>query len=181
MTSVQRRNQLRTRLLGDPLLANRPEWVAYIMATVRHETAGTYKPLVEYGGTARAKILYEDNKKLAARLGNTQKGDGAKFLGRGYVQITGRSNYEKYAKILGVPLAEKPELACDPEIAYRIMVDGMTKGRFTGKALRHYDTPNGFDFVAARRIINGTDKAEKIAGYAREELPLCLPATSSPS
>ncbi len=53
-------------------------------------------------------------------LGNTQPGDGPKFIGRGILQLTGRANYTDYAKKLGIDLVGHPELACDPIIATKI-------------------------------------------------------------
>jgi hypothetical protein len=63
-------------------------------------------------------------------------------------------------------LLKDPDQALDPQIAYKIMSVGMRKGCFTGKKLSDYINQNGSDYVNARRIINGTDQADKIAGYA---------------
>lgn len=60
--------------------------------------------------------LYEGRK----NLGNTQLGDGPKFIGRGILQLTGRANYADYSKKLGVDLINNPELACNPEISVKI-------------------------------------------------------------
>jgi predicted chitinase/Ca2+-binding EF-hand superfamily protein len=56
-------------------------------------------------------------------LGNTQPGDGPRFRGRGYIQLTGRSNYRYYGKKLGVDLENNPDLALRPDIAARIVVE----------------------------------------------------------
>lgn len=53
-------------------------------------------------------------------LGNTQPGDGKRFKGRGPIQLTGRANYTKYGKLLGVDLVGNPKLAASPEIGFRI-------------------------------------------------------------
>ena len=135
-------------------------WVAYALATAYHETARTMQPIKEMGGAAYFTRLYDingANPALAKRLGNTQPGDGARFAGRGYVQLTGRANYERYG------IAATPDDAMKPDVAARIMRDGMEHGRFTGKKLADY-LPG--DYVNARRIINGTDKAQAIANYA---------------
>lgn len=55
-------------------------------------------------------------------LGNTEEGDGWKYRGRGFIQLTGRSNYRRYGKLLGVDLEGKPDLANDPEVAAMIAV-----------------------------------------------------------
>lgn len=57
-----------------------------------------------------------------ADLGNTEVGDGERFKGRGYIQLTGRANYDKYGKMLGVDLVNHPELAEDPKISQQLAV-----------------------------------------------------------
>ena len=76
--------------------------------------------------------------------------------------------YAKLGELLGIAdaLVKSPLLALDPGIAYRIMSVGMRRGAFTGRKLSHYINAQGCDYINARRIINGTDCAEKIAGYA---------------
>lgn len=135
-------------------------WVAYALATTWHETARTMQPIKERGGDAYFRRMYDpqgERPHVAKRLGNTQPGDGVKYAGRGYVQITGRTNYERYG------LGERPDDALQPDIAAKILKDGMSRGVFTGKKLSDY-LPG--DYVNARRIINGTDKATEIAGHA---------------
>lgn len=53
---------------------------------------------------------------LGKMLGNTHKGDGAKYKGRGFIQLTGRSNYSKYQAYSMQPVLEKPELLEEPEL-----------------------------------------------------------------
>ena len=146
--------------LNSGLLRNQ---AAYCLATAHHET-GNFKYLREIWGPTAAQKRYEGR----ADLGNTQKGDGKRFMGRGLVHITGRRNYTDWSKRLGLDLLKNPELAEKPEIAVRILVEGMKLGTFTGKKLSDYITLNKSDFKGARRIVNGTDKADLIAGYARE-------------
>ena len=150
-------------------------WTAYALATAFHETASTMQPVTERGGPAYFARLYDIaglRPKLAIANGNTTPGDGAKYAGRGYVQLTWRNNYAKAGKECGVDLVTHPELALSPEIAAKILREGMKRGWFTGKGFADY-LPTATeallpDFVRARRIINGTDKAEQIAGYAME-------------
>ena len=152
----------------DPDLKNL-QWAAYMLATVKHECADTWQPIVERGPRSYFD-KYETGTALGVRLGNTQPGDGWRFRGRGYVQITGRANYERMTQVLRLgpdaDLAEDPEQALRPAIAYRIMSLGMRRGLFTGRKLADYIGTGGCDYRNARRIINGVDQAAKIAQYA---------------
>lgn len=135
-------------------------WVAYGLATAWHETAATMQPIKEFGGPVYFKKKYDiqgQNPALAKRLGNTQPGDGAKYAGRGYVQLTGRANYARYG------IDDTPDDALKADVAAHILVDGMSNGRFTGKKLADY-LPG--DYANARRIINGLDRAKHIAVIA---------------
>lgn len=128
---------------------------AYILGTAFHES-DRFKTLEEYAsGDA-----YEGRKDL----GNTKKGDGRRFKGRGFVQITGRRNYADWSTRLGVDLTENPQWAERLDYATDILIDGMMLGTFTGKKLGDY-MPS--DYVGARRVVNGQDKADLIAGYSR--------------
>lgn len=137
-------------------------WRAYLLATAFHETARTMQPITEYGG--RKYFDKYDTGSLAKALGNTpaKDGDGFEYRGRGYVQITGRANYGKAARILGVPFLDDPDLALVPEHAATILVRGCTEGWFTGKKLGDYA-----NYRDMRRVVNGMDKADDIARYAR--------------
>lgn len=145
-----------------PSMSN--QQLAYVLATVKHETAHTMQPVKEYGGNAYYKRMYDiegERPNVARKLGNTKPGDGVRYCGRGYVQITGRSNYRTFG------IENTPEKALEPETAARIAFDGMVNGKFTGRALRHYIGAVAFDYVGAREIINSRDKAQLIAGYAQ--------------
>lgn len=146
---------------------------AYVLATSFHESAHTMKPIYERG--ARAYFdKYEPGTRIGAVLGNTQAGDGYLFRGRGYVQLTGRANYAKAGAKLGLNLIRLPDLALVSANAAQVIVLGMIEGWFTGKSLSSYITLSSSDFVNARRIINGTDRADLIAGYAHEYDALLL-------
>jgi putative chitinase len=137
------------------------DFLAYLLATIRRECADTYHPIKENGGP-KYFAKYEGRKDL----GNTQPGDGKKFFGRGYVQITGRTNYTKFSKLLGIDLINNPDLALDPKTSFDIAVIGMERGLFTGKAIGKYVIEGGKDnddFKGARRVINGTDHAAEIS------------------
>jgi len=122
------------------------EQTAYVLATATHESnLGLH--MEEFASGA----AYEGR----SDLGNTQPGDGVRFKGRGYVQITGRANYADWSQRLGVDLVGDPSLAEDPDIAARILVQGMKDGTFTGRGLDRYINDSGTDYVNARRIVNG--------------------------
>lgn len=142
-----------------------PRKLAYILATAHHET-GAFKYVREIWGPTAAQKKYEGRKDL----GNTVAGDGKKFMGRGFVQLTGRRNYNDWSKRTGLDLVKEPDLVTQPAVAARILVQGSILGTFTGKALAAYIDANKADYVQARRVINGTDRAVLIAGYAEQFL-----------
>lgn len=131
--------------------------MAYLWATVKHEVANTYMPITEYGNT------YCHN-----------YSGGCTYKGRGYVQLTHDWNYRNMTphvnRILGinVDLEADPELALDPDIAYTVMSYGSFNGVFTGKTIGQYIKSGLTDYWNARRVINGTDKASLIQGYAQK-------------
>lgn len=163
--------------------------VAYILATPMIETGGTYIPVVEnlnYSELGLQKTFgkyftpgqaqrYAHNSQAIAnhayanRMGNGDEasGEGWKYRGRGYCQITGHDNYAKFGKLLDLDLASNPGLATDPDTAAKIIVLGMRDGMFTGKKLSDYLNA-GTDYVNARRIINSLDRANDIAAYAKK-------------
>lgn len=147
-------------------------WLAYALATAYHETAHTMQPVKEFGGTAYYTRMYDVlgyRPKTAVKYGNTCAGDGPKYCGRGYVQLTWKNNYKKAKAKLGVDFVENPDLAMIPKHAADIMSVGMEEGWFTGVRLSTY-LPNNIgtfaQFKSARKIINGTDKDSLIASYA---------------
>ena len=129
--------------------------IAYIIATAEWETNHQCRPVKE------AYWLSEDWRKKHLRY--------YPYYGRGYVQITWEANYKKFSKLLGVDLVSDPDKALEPEIAVKILVIGMRDGLFTGMSLDDVTTSEGMvDFLKARRIVNGMDKAEVIASMAVE-------------
>lgn len=131
-------------------------WLAYILATTFWETARTMQPIREYGrGAGRA-------------YGNPDRVTGKTYYGRGFVQLTWKKNYEKMGSLLRSDLVNNPDLALDVKIATQILFAGMIGGMFTGKKLMDYFNGKTTDWVGARRIINGTDQAQTIAGIAKQ-------------
>lgn len=94
-----------------------PRRIAAFMAQLAHES-GEYLWMAEIWGPTEDQLGYEG----AARLGNTQPGDGFKFRGRGPIQITGRDGYTRCAAAMGLDLLNHPELLMLPENATRSAV-----------------------------------------------------------
>lgn len=140
-------------------------WQAYMLATSYYETARTMQPIEERGkgaGRPYGKKYKQD--------GTVYAHPNCIYFGRGDVQLTWYENYERMGRLLGIPLLENPELALQPDISARIMIEGMTRGisnrgDFTGVSLENYFNSFKSDPVNARRVINGLDKAEMIAEY----------------
>jgi len=157
---------------ADPV---RLKQLAYVLATVHHETAGTMDSIRERGGPKYFFKMYDpesplpERARLAAKMG-AYPGDGVIYYGRGPGQLTWRRNYERFGKRLGLDLVGNPDLALDPETGVRILFDGMIHGLFTGKRLSDYITAEKCDYYNARRTINGVVPvvAENIARKAEE-------------
>ena len=135
--------------------------IAYMLATAKHETGHTFEPITEKG-----KISYfnrydpiladtERRRAVAKANGNISEGDGFKYRGRGYVQLTWYNNYKQAGSYLGKDLVNNPELALDQKDATKIMIYGMETGMFTGKKMSGYISDSKKDYLNARRIING--------------------------
>jgi putative chitinase len=138
-------------------------WLAYILATVFHETDKTMHP-IEESGKGRGK-----------RYGKKIDVDGKPYIipnqiyyGRGYVQLTWRANYMRFSKRLNIPLLANPDLMLQSDVSIAVLFDGMVNGLFTGVGLGRYFNAHYTDWINARKVVNGLDKAELIAGYAKK-------------
>jgi hypothetical protein len=129
---------------------------AYVLATAYHETAHTFEPVRE---------AYYLGKKAAAYR---KKLRYYPYYGRGFVQLTWERNYILAGKKLGKNFVDNPDDVMEPNDAAEILVLGSKEGWFTGKKLSDYITPDKTDYVNARRIINGLDKASEIALLANQ-------------
>ncbi|OJU53477.1 MAG: hypothetical protein BGN93_21365 [Acinetobacter sp. 39-4] len=133
-----------------------PEQIAYVLATVKWETAHTFKPVKE------AFWLSEEWRKMHLKY--------YPYYGRGYVQLTWVTNYKKYTQIMGVDLVNDPDLALNPKNALFILVHGFKTGAFTGKKITDFINSYVTDFYNARRCINGLDGADNIKKIAENFL-----------
>lgn len=135
--------------------------LAYLLATVKWETASTMQPVTEYGSQKylRGKRYWP-------------------WIGRGLIQITWKANYLKFG-------LTDPNEALQWDKALYVAFYGMVHGSFTGKKLSDYIGGGKRDYVGARRIINGTDKARNIATIAEKfrvaiEAALAAPQPAGP-
>lgn len=149
--------------------------LAYMLGTVMVET-NTFYPIEE--GFGKAPVTYFNYmdiqgdakaKQKAKELGNTTAGDGYKYRGRGYAQITGKDNYKRFGDLLGVDLVSDPDKALDPLIAFKILSYGVRYGEFTqklrvGDYIKWNDPKH--DFYNARRVVNSLDRAKDIRRYS---------------
>lgn len=143
-----------TRMLIDESRAQKllRNQCAYVLATAFWETAQTMRPVVE------AYWKTEDWRKRNLRY--------YPWYGRGFVQLTWQENYRRAARELGVAFDQDPALALDPANAAKIAVTGMREGWFTRFKLADFIDLQQSDFLHARRIINGMDRANEVATYA---------------
>ncbi|TAD90300.1 MAG: peptidoglycan-binding protein [Alphaproteobacteria bacterium] len=125
--------------------------VLMAFATIRAETSG-FVPISEMVGPSNTITTPFDKYEGRANLGNTQPGDGARFKGRGFVQLTGRYNYTKYGPRVGVDLLANPDQANDPVIAARILGAFLSDAAPAVRAAMAKTPP---DFAAARKAVNG--------------------------
>lgn len=143
--------------LRDKCLCER-EMVFLAFGTIAAESAG-FAPINEQPSQYNTTDLsntesffdkYENND----RLGNTSLGDGARFKGRGFIQLTGRYNYAYYGPRLepSVNLVADPEKANDPEIAAKLLALFIWDKKATAIACLR-DTPP--DYAGARKLVNG--------------------------
>lgn len=126
---------------------NTPLRISHFLGQVLHESGG-FRYLREIWGPTDAQRRYEPPSTLANRLGNTQAGDGKRFMGRGVIQLTGRSNYSQFSKAVGVDFVANPDLVESPQ--YAMMVGGWYWS--TRKINPHADRD---DLLKVTRLVNG--------------------------
>jgi len=155
-------------------------YLAYMLSTARTESYDWqhgifFGPIVESISYSDAEANYgcgpgatPKHKQRAIRMGNAALGDGYKYRGRGLVQLTFKKNYQKFNLVAGADLEKNPEKTLELPVSVRIMMLGMRDGMFSGSKLSDFlDSPTP-DYIGARSIINGNDKADQFAFYAQK-------------
>ncbi len=125
--------------------------VCAALATIRAETEG-FVPIAEQPSVFNTLPGQAAFGVYEGKLGNSAPGDGARYRGRGYVQLTGRYNYARYGALLGIPLLDNPDSACSPEVAACLLAAYLDANR--ARLSKALDTERE-DLVAARRVVNG--------------------------
>lgn len=154
--------------------------LSYNLATTYHETAYTMQPIEERGSRSYFD-KYEPGTRIGRALGNTTRGDGYRFRGEGHVMNTGRRNARKATQRLnevfdlGIDLEANPEKRGDPFISAHSLFLGNKEGWWTGRDLLDFldgvdenDAEDLREYISARPVVNGTDKARKIGLHAVE-------------
>lgn len=161
--------------------------LAYILATAKHEPGEDMTPRSEnlfYSTPGRIRDVWKSrfpsvasaapyvknpralaNKVYNGRMGNRPgTDDGWTYRGRCFVQLTGRDNYERAGKELGIDLLGNPDRALEIPVAVDLIFSGMEGGWFTGRSLADAEKVPGYE--DDREVVNGRDRAALIAGYA---------------
>lgn len=178
----QRRRTLYLKPLNDAMDAhgiNTPLRVAAFLAQLAHES-GELQFMEEIWGPTDAQKRYDPPADLARKLGNTQRGDGRRFKGRGPIQITGRANYRTFGDLMGLDLVSNPEQAATPDVAFAIAGlfwarKGLNEladvGKFTEITRRINGGQNGAAdrerFYALAKLVLGASAPVQRAGRAR--------------
>lgn len=157
----------------DQYQINTPRRIAAFLSQLAHES-GELKYWAELWGPTDAQRHYEGRRDL----GNTQPGDGFQFRGRGPIQITGRANYERYGRKLGVDLISQPELLQQPEYGFKAAA-----AYWDAKNLNAYaDVQTEAAFKEITKAINGglNGYANRLAYYSRALRALHPPEPEPP-
>jgi putative chitinase len=146
------------------------EQTAYLLATALWETNRTMQPVEE------AYFLGSRAEAYRRRLRYHP------WHGRGFAQLTWEDNYIRAGREIGIDLTADPDRAMDPRIAAEVLVRGSLAGWFTGKRLGDFIAPGQRpDYLNARRVINGKDRAAEIAAIALDYEHVLTPEPDYPA
>jgi predicted chitinase len=156
-----------------PALAT-PQRAAHLIGQCAHESMG-FSQAVEslyfttperlmavwprrFASLAVARAFTRDPERLAnhvygGRMGNTRPGDGYRYRGRGWLQLTGRANYRRFGSALGLDLDARPGRAAEPEAAWRIAARYLASRRRMGRSALEWADADNAEMVT--RIVNG--------------------------
>lgn len=140
---------------------DREVWICALIAQCRVET-GNFKVSTEIWGPTAAQLTYDikgPRPSKARSLGNTAPGDGKLYRGRGWIQLTGKANYQAAASIAGADIVNQPDLAAQPAVANRT-------------AIHYFETrvmnrTQANDIQGISRLVNGgtNGMAQRIAAF----------------
>lgn len=150
-------------------ITTRPRVAAFI-AQLAHESMGFYYTEEVWGKKpTKAQASYQ------GRLGNTRPGDGYRYRGRGWIQLTGRANYRAMGAILSLPLEANPDLASKPDVAALTACAYWTQRKIN-------DPADARDFVeVTKRVNGGTNGIEDRTAYYRRALDLLMDVSAPPA
>ena len=144
--------------------------IGVALGTIRAETEG-FTPIAELPSRFNTLPGQPPFSAYENRLGNKAVGDGARYRGRGFVQLTGRDNYERYGKLLDIPLADNPDSASAPEVAACLLAAFLDANR--ERLLKALATD---DLKAARKVVNGGSHGlDRFSETYRLMQKLCAP------
>ena len=161
-----------------------PRWLAYILASVYHETGRRMIPVREgFKDTDEKAREHVRNMFLSGRINHDYAipVDGISYFGRGRIQVTHLANYQKLMRRFNRDFVREPNLLLDSSIDAEVAVIGHVEGLWTRFKLADFISGLRCDYVGARQIVNGHDRAGDIANYASKfERAVRASLTSAP-
>lgn len=105
-TTEDRKNLLKKMAIASGI---KGQELIHFLAQASHETLD-FRELEEIGSLEKFEKKYGSDTSKGRILGNTESGDGSKYRGRGFLQLTGKYNYDKIGKILNLDLVNNPSM-----------------------------------------------------------------------
>jgi putative chitinase len=157
-----------------------PARVVAFLAQIAHES-GELRHWKEMWGPTDAQKRYEPPHRKATELGNVKPGDGFLFRARGPIGLTGRANYRRFGRALGIDLESEPDRAADPDVGFRVA--GLFWQQHRLNDLADLETWDAFRRMTVKINggVNGLADREKYYALARMVfgLPLLQPKEST--